>query len=85
MVPLGAGQVWPEVAPHHLRGEERHREALQDPQGEDQAVLQQPPIEQAGESQIVHELLHDVGLLNNYCVYDNSTWLSGEPLLCDLT
>ena len=58
MVPMGTGQAWTEVAPYHLRGEEHHREVLQDTQGEDQAVLRQPPIGQAGQPPVVHQRLH---------------------------
>ena len=49
-----------EVAPHHVRGEERDREALQDAEGKDEEVLQQPALGEPREPGVVHEPLHGV-------------------------
>jgi hypothetical protein len=42
MVSMGARQDGDTVAPHHVRLQERDREVLQDDEGEDQTLLQQP-------------------------------------------
>jgi len=44
VVPLASGPDGYQMAPHHLRGEELHRTLLQDHEGEDEAVLQQPHV-----------------------------------------
>ena len=48
------------MAPHHLRRDECHREVLQDTQGENQTVLQQPSVRQAGQPRNVPQPIHDV-------------------------
>ena len=49
-----------QVAAHYIRGEERHREVLQNAKGEDKAVLQQSALNEAGQPPIIHEPLHAV-------------------------
>jgi hypothetical protein len=47
-----------QVAPRDVQVQERDKGVLPDAKGEDETVLQQPPVDQDGQPPVVHGCLH---------------------------